>query len=139
MEFFREAEPGIYICVARAIVSEEDGERWTREYDAILSEGRPFAVVADVHLRPQPAAGKPMALWLKAKRSVLASLVQLTVYFVEDDAVRGDLERMAIARMNSLPYPLATAASEAEAVRLARRVLQRWNGIGRFGDSRRQQ
>ncbi len=122
MRFFREAEPDIHVATG-ALASEQDGQDWTVEYDRLLAIGRPFAVIANVNDRPQPPAGKPMVLWMKARRTELARLVRLTVYVAEDAAERADLTRNLPGRAKSSPYPMAVAASEHEAMSKARASL----------------
>lgn len=87
MRFFREAQPDIFIATG-SLQTESDGADWTKEYDALLARGRPFFVIANVRDRPQPPAGKPMVLWMKARKAKLAELVKLTIYIAEDDGAR---------------------------------------------------
>lgn len=122
MKHFREIEPGIYVATG-ALASEEDGENWVAEYDRLLALDRPFAVIANVNDRPQAAAGKPMVLWLKKRKAELARLVRVTVYVAEDAAARSELERALPARSKASPYPMAVAATEADAVARARASL----------------
>jgi hypothetical protein len=121
--FFREIEPGIFISTG-ALRTEQDGGNWTREYDGLLARRTPFAVVADVKDRPHPQAGKPMVLWMKAHRKELALRVKLTIFVAEDMAARLDLEEHLPKRSRESPYPIAVAASEAEAIAKARESLR---------------
>ena len=100
-----------------------DGAQWTREYDAILGEEQPFAVIVNAAQRPQPPAGKPMALWMKSRKAQLGAWVCATVYIVEDDALRADFERTSDKRQKASPYPMAFVATEAEALAAARAAL----------------
>ncbi len=122
MRFFREIEPGIFRADG-ALQTERDGEDWTREYDALLDLGRPFAVIANVVDRPQPPAGKPLVLWMKARKEKLAALVKLSVYIAEDAAERSALEDGLPKRAKASPYPMAVAAGEADAISEARASL----------------
>lgn len=122
MKFFREAEPNIFVATGR-LATEDDGRTWTIEYDALLAPGRPIAIIANARDRPQPPAGKPMALWMKARRNELARLVKLVVYVVEDAAARTALERNLPDRAKTSPYPMAVSADEAAAIGKARASL----------------
>jgi hypothetical protein len=122
VKFFRETQPGIFVS-SGALRTEQDGEEWTRDYDVLLARGRPFAVIANVNDRPDPSAGKPMVLWMKVRRKELAALVKLTVYVVEDAAARANLEVDLPRRSKSSPYPMAVAATEAEAIAKAQANL----------------
>ncbi|MGN6303185.1 MAG: hypothetical protein ACTHNH_00100 [Mesorhizobium sp.] len=124
MRYFREIEPDIYTA-AGALQTEADGHGWVGEYDTLLARGQPFAVIVDARDRPQPPAGKPMVLWMKARKAELGRLVRLTAYVVEDAAERADLERALPARSKSSPYPMAVAANPAEALTKARSSLGR--------------
>jgi hypothetical protein len=122
MKFFREIEPGIFRA-DRALQTERDGEDWTREYDALLDLGQPFAVIANVVGRPRPPAGKPLVLWMKARKEKLAALVKLSVYIAGDAVERSALEDGLPKRAKASPYPMAVAASEADAISKARASL----------------
>jgi hypothetical protein len=123
MKFFRQIEPGIYAGTDSPLASEDDGAQWTREYDAILGEEQPFAVIVNAAQRPQPPAGKPMALWMKSRKAQLGAWVCATVYIVEDEALRADFLRSADKRQKATPYPMAFVATEAEALVAARDAL----------------
>ena len=123
MKFFRQAEPGIFHAIG-ALETEQDGIDWTTEYDTLLAQGRPFAVIVDVADRPPlPPAGKPMVLWLKARKAELGRLVKLTLYVVENAAERAEMQRSLPGRAKASPYPMALAASKAEAIAMARASL----------------
>ncbi|ETR79023.1 hypothetical protein X566_07695 [Afipia sp. P52-10] len=122
MQFFHEIEPDIYIATGK-LETEQDGQRWTTEYDALLARGRPLIVIVNAQDQPLPAAGRPMVLWLKARRAELARLVRVTFYVAEDEAERADMERLLPGRSKASPYPMAIAASEAEALQKARARL----------------
>ncbi|QOZ38417.1 hypothetical protein [Bradyrhizobium sp. CCBAU 53421] len=122
MKFFREAEPGIFIATGR-LQTEQDGCDWTAEYTALLAADRPLAVIVNVNDQPDVAAGKPMVLWMKARKAELGRLIRVTVYVVDDEAERAELERSLPGRAKALPYPAAIAASEADALFLARASL----------------
>jgi len=124
MRYFREIEPDIY-AAAGALRTKADGRDWIGEYDTLLARGQPFAVIVDARDRPQPPAGKPMVLWMKARKAELGRLVRLTAYVVEDGAERAELERALPARSKSSPYPMAVAASPADALTKARSSLGR--------------
>jgi hypothetical protein len=123
MKFFREIEPDIQIAVGR-LETEQDGRDWTAEYDQLLARGRPLAVIAHVEDRPLPPAGKPMVLWMKARKAELGRLVRVTLYIVEDAAERAEMEQNLPGRAKASPYPMAIAASEAEALAKARAALK---------------
>lgn len=123
MRFFRQIEPGIYAGTDAPLASEDDGAQWTREYDAILAEEQPFAVIVNAAQRPQPPAGKPMALWMKSRKAQLGAWVCATVYVVEDEVLRADFLRSADKRQKATPYPMAFVATEAEALVTARDAL----------------
>lgn len=122
MKFFRQAEPGIFIAIGM-LETEQDGIDWTREYEQLLAQDRPFAVIVDVQDQPLPPAGKPMVLWLKARKADLGRLVKVTLYIIEDAAERARMQRTLPGRAKASPYPMALAASEAEAIELARASL----------------
>ncbi|WP_244486241.1 hypothetical protein [Bradyrhizobium viridifuturi] len=92
MKFFREAEPGIFITTGR-LQTEQDGCDWTAEYSELLAADRPLAVIVNVNDQPEVAAGKPMVLWMKARKAELGRLIRVTVYIADDDAERAELER----------------------------------------------
>ncbi|MDH7796151.1 MULTISPECIES: hypothetical protein [unclassified Beijerinckia] len=119
MKFFRETEPSIFIATGQ-LVSEQDGKDWVAEYDQLLARDLPLVVIAHVEDQPQPGAGKPMILWIKARKADLSRLVKRTIYVVEDDTQRAEMQRLLPGRAKASPYPMALAASEAEAIRLAR-------------------
>ncbi|MGX9392140.1 hypothetical protein ACWX0K_22495 [Nitrobacteraceae bacterium UC4446_H13] len=123
MKFFRQVEPGIYEGTSAPLASEDDGTLWTQEYDAILGEEQPFAVIVNAEYRPQPPAGKPMALWMKSRKAQLGAWVCATVYVVEDEVLRADFLRSADKRQKAMPYPMAFVATEAEALAAARNAL----------------
>lgn len=123
MKFFTKLEPGIYAGTDATLASEDDGTLWTREYDAILGEEQPFAVIVNAAQRPQPPAGKPMALWMKSRKAQLGAWVCATVYIVEDAALRADFLRSADKRQKATPYPMHFVATEAEALAAARAAL----------------
>ncbi len=123
MKFFRRVEPGIYEGTGAPLASEDDGTLWTQEYDAILGEEQPFAVIVNAAQRPQPPAGKPMALWMKSRKAQLGAWVCATVYVVEDEVQRADFLRSADKRQQATPYPMAFVATEAEALVAARNAL----------------
>jgi len=123
MKFFRQIEPGIYAGTEAPLASEADGTQWTQEYDAILGEEQPFAVIVNAAQRPQPPAGKPMALWMKSRKAQLGAWVCATVYIVEDEALRTNFERSSDKRQQAMPYPMMFVASETEAIAAARAAL----------------
>lgn len=123
MKFFRKIEPGIFTGTDAPLASEDDGAQWTREYDAILGEEQPFAVIVNAAQRPLPPAGKPMALWMKSRKAQLDAWVCATVYVVEDEMQRADFLRSADKRQKTMPYPMAFVATEAEALAAARDAL----------------
>ena len=123
MKFFREAEPGIFVATGR-LRTERDGCEWAAEYTQILAEGRPLAVIVNVDDQPDVAAGKPMVLWMKACKAELGRLIRVTVYIADDAEERAELERNLPGRAKALPYPVAIAASEADALAIARASLR---------------
>lgn len=124
MKFFREIEPGIFMSTG-SLRTEEDGRGWTQDYGALLAHGTPFVVVANVKDRPQPPAGKPIILWMKAHHDELALLVNLTIFVAEIGVEHFDLEQNLSKRAEGFPYPVAVAAGEPEAVAEARIALDR--------------
>lgn len=122
MRFFRQAEPDIFIAVGM-LETEQDGIDWTVEYDSLLAQDRPFAVIVHVSEPPLPPAGKPMVLWLKARKAELGRLVKTTLYVIEDAADRAQMQRTLPGRAEVSPYPMALAASETEAIEMARASL----------------
>ncbi|WP_448951181.1 hypothetical protein [Labrys neptuniae] len=122
MRFFREAAPNIFVGIGR-LETEQDGRDWVEDYERCLAAGAPIAIIARVDDRPLPAAGKPMVLWLKARRAELGRLVKLTIYVAPDEAERAELVRSLPGRAKSAPYAMAVAASEAEAIAMARACL----------------
>jgi len=122
MKFFREAEPDIFVATGQ-LITEQDGQDWVAEYDRLLARDRPMVVIAHAEDRPQPPAGKPMILWMKAHKADLGRLVKQTIYVVVDATERAEMERALPGRSKASPYPMALAASEAEAIAAARRNL----------------
>ncbi len=78
-----------------------------------------LVMILDAAQRPSREAGKPLALWLKARRDVLARKVRLGIYVVEDPVIRADLEATAPKAAKAWPFPRAIAASFAEAEQAA--------------------
>ncbi|MGS1095421.1 hypothetical protein ACVCNR_12660 [Aquamicrobium terrae] len=122
MKFFRELEPDVYLGVGK-LETEQDGHDWTGEYDALLARGRLMAIIVTDGDRPLPPAGKPMILWMKTRKAELARLVAGTVHVIEDEEERGSMERALPGRAKASPYPVAIAATEAEALEKARVIL----------------
>lgn len=122
LKFFKEAEPDIFIATGQ-LVSEQDGKEWVAEYDQLLARDRPLVVIAHAEDRPQPPAGKPMILWMKARKADLGRLVKCTIYVVKDETERAEMERLLPGRAKASPYPMAVAASEAGAILMARESL----------------
>lgn len=122
MKFFREAEPDIFVATGQ-LITEQDGQDWVAEYDRLLARDRPLVVIAHAQDRPQPPAGKPMILWMKARKADLRRLVKQTIYVVVDAVERAEMERALPGRAKASPYPMAVAESEAEAIVAARRSL----------------
>lgn len=91
-DFFVGLRPGVYRSGARIMQTEADGQAWTRAYDALLETNDALVVILDAAQRPGPEAGKPLALWLKARREVLAAKVRLAIYVVEDADERAAME-----------------------------------------------
>lgn len=80
-------------------------------------------MIFDAAQRPGPKAGKPLALWLKARREVLAVKVGLAVYVVSEAAERRVLEESSARAAKTWPYPTAVAGSLEEAEQRALRAL----------------
>lgn len=118
MKFFSEIEADIFMATGR-LVTEQDGQAWVAEYDQLLARDRPLVMIVPVGERPQPPAGKPMALWMKAHKADLRRLVKRTIYVVEDKVERAEMERMMPGRAKASPYPMTVAASDAEAIAMA--------------------
>jgi hypothetical protein len=123
MKFFREARPSVYIATGK-LATELDCRIWTSEYDELLSRERPIAIIVNAADRPPPATGKPMVLWMKARKPQLAQFVRITVYIVVDEAERAHLERNLPFRAKASPFPMAAAANETEAIAKAMASLQ---------------
>lgn len=123
MKFFREIEPDIHMASGR-LETEQDGRDWTGEYDQLLARGRPVAVIAHSDDRPLQPAGKPMVLWMKARKTELGQLVRVMLYIVEDEAERQEMQKSLPGRAKAVPYPMALAADEGEAVEKARATLR---------------
>lgn len=70
--FFAEVTPGLYRSTGRVPASAADGEQWVRDYDRLLAADAPIALLLDSAQRPSAEAGRPLALWLKARRERLA-------------------------------------------------------------------
>lgn len=115
MQFFIEVEADIFMATGR-LVTEQDGETWVGEYDRLLARDRPLVVIVPVGDRPEPAAGKPMVLWMKKRKADLGRLVKRTIYVVPDQAERAEMERAMPGRAKASPYPMSVAASDAEAI-----------------------
>jgi hypothetical protein len=122
MKYFRELEPDIHLGVG-ALRTEEDGREWVAEYDRLLERGRLMVVIVRDGDRPLPPAGKPMILWMKARKAELGRLVAATVYVMEDREEREAMERALPGRSKASPYPMMLAVSEEEALQKARAVL----------------
>ncbi len=123
MKFFRELEPDIHLGVG-ALETEQDGRDWVAEYDALLARGRAMVVIVREGDRPQPGAGKPMVLWMKARKAELGRLVAATVFIFEDEAERQAMELALPGRAKASPYPMVLAISEADALEKARQRLK---------------
>jgi len=122
-DFFTPLAPGIYRSGSRLMQTREDGEAWTRAYDALLEQNDALIVILDAAQRPGPEAGKPLALWLKARREALAAKVKLAIYVVEDAAERAVMEERSARSAKAWPYPTAFIGSFPEAEELATRAL----------------
>ncbi|MBB3475317.1 hypothetical protein [Sphingomonas sp. BK345] len=120
--FFTAIAPGLHRSTGRALTTAADGEYWTHDYDALLAAGTPLALLLDGAQRPSAEAGRPLALWLKARRDVLATLVRGAVFVVPDPAERGAWQARldAAGGRSPWPYRTAVAADWAAAERLAR-------------------
>lgn len=118
-DFFIPLRPGIYRSGSRVMQSATDGEAWTRAYDDLLEKNDVVVVIPDAAQRPGPEAGKPLALWLKARREVLAAKVRLAAYVVADPAERAAMEERGARTAKAFPYPTAFVGSFEEAERLA--------------------
>ncbi len=121
--FFVSLRPGIYCSGTRAMQSEADGEAWTRAYDDLLEKNEAIVVILDAAQRPGPRAGKPLALWLKARRDVLAAKVRLAIYVVSEVAERIVMEENSARAAKSWPYPTALVGSFEEAEQRAMQAL----------------
>ncbi len=105
--------------------SERDAHAWTRAYDHLLEKNDQLVLILDATQRPGPEAGKPLALWLKARREMLATKVRLAVYVVTDPGERVEMERRSARAAKAWPYPTAFAGSFEEAERRAVEALTR--------------
>lgn len=124
MRFFEEIEPAI-IRAAGKLALAIDGEDWAAEFGAFLSRGSPFVVILDAGDRPEPPAGKPMAIWMKAHRSELGRLVRMAIYIVRDPAERLAMAQGLSARARTSPYPMSIAVDERAALDAARALVAR--------------
>lgn len=121
--FFVSLGSGIYRSGTRVMETEADGEAWTQAYDALLEKHDVVVVILDAAQRPGPAAGKPLALWLKTRRETLAAKVKLAIYVVEDPAERKVMEERSNRASKAFPYPTAFVGSFADGEQLAARTL----------------
>ncbi|MFC6623891.1 MULTISPECIES: hypothetical protein [Sphingomonadaceae] len=121
--FFVPLGPGIYRSGTRVMETEDDGNAWTQAYDALIEKHDAVVVILDAAQRPGPEAGKPLALWLKARRETLAAKVKLAIYVVEDAAERKFMEERSNRASIAFPYPTAFVGSFADAEQLAARTL----------------
>jgi len=122
-DFFVALRPGIYRSGSRVIQTQADGEAWTQAYDELLDRNDALVVILDAAQRPGLEAGKPLALWFKARRDVLASKVRLAAYVVADPAERAAMEERGARAAKAFPYPTVFAGSFEEAERLAAKAL----------------
>ncbi|WP_449257111.1 hypothetical protein [Bosea sp. (in: a-proteobacteria)] len=122
MKFFHEAEPGILVSKG-VLTTEQDGRDWVAEYDALLQRERPFAVIVQAGDRPLPPAGKPMILWMKARKAELGRWVRVTIFIIADAAERAGMAASLPGRAKASPYPMALAADEPGAIAQARASL----------------
>lgn len=101
-----------------------DEAAYLETLDRLSRREAPFVVVALVSGRNplSPEARKRQALWLKRSRAQLADHCRGLVRVPSGDA-RPGLGDEALAR--ALPFPLVHAASEKEAIAMARRLLAR--------------
>ena len=109
--FFTAVAPGLYRSTERALITAADGERWARDYDALLAAGTPLALLLDSAQRPSAEAGRPLALWLKARCDVLATLVRGAVFVVPDAAERAAWQARLDAASGRSPWPYRTAVA----------------------------
>ncbi|EQA99801.1 hypothetical protein L288_19135 [Sphingobium quisquiliarum P25] len=105
-DFFLGLRPGIYRSGSRVMQTQADGEAWARAYDDLLDKNDAIVMILDAAQRPGPEAGKPLALWLKARREVLAAKVKLALYVVTDAAERTAMEERRAAQTESA-WPIA--------------------------------
>lgn len=122
-QFFVALEPGIYRSGSRIMETAADGEEWTRAYDDLLEQNDALVVILDAAQRPGPEAGKPLAIWLKARRDTLAAKVRLALYVVEDAAERATMEERSTRTAKAFPYPTAFVGSFSEAEQIAADTL----------------
>lgn len=122
-DFFLALGPGIYRSGSRVVQTQADGEAWVRAYDDLLEKNDALVMILDAAQRPGPEAGKPLALWLKARRDVLATKVKLALYVVTDQAERAAMEDRSVKAAKAFPYPTAFVGSFDEAERLAAEAL----------------
>ncbi|MDD3674798.1 MAG: hypothetical protein WCY92_11205 [Novosphingobium sp.] len=122
-QFFVALKPGIYRSGSRMMETQADGEAWTRAYDDLLEKNAALVIILDAAQRPGPEAGKPLALWLKARRDVLAAKVRLALYVVTDAAERAAMEERSTRTAKAFPYPTAFVGSFADAEEIAADTL----------------
>lgn len=122
-DFFIPLGAGVYRSGTRVMQTEADGQAWTRAYDDLLEKNDALVVILDASQRPGVEAGKPLALWLKARRTELANKVKLALYVVADAAERAAMEERSARSAKAFPYPTAFVSSFEEAEQIALQAL----------------
>jgi hypothetical protein len=117
-----ERPPGIVRLAFAGGMSAADEAAYLRALDELSKRTEPFVVVAVLDGRTplSPAGKKAQALWFKRSRGHLGQVCRGLIRVPMPD-VRADPGGEALER--ALPFPLVHAASEAEAVELAERLL----------------
>ena len=116
-----EASPGIVRLAFAGGISVADEAAYLEALDRLSTRASPFVVVALMGGRNplSPEGKKRQAVWFKRSRAHLRTWCRGLVRVPGGGAHDPGGARLAAA----LPFPLADAASEADAMRIARRLL----------------
>ena len=106
--------------------------QWIAELEALLARGEPFVLVADGGVRDDGADRKARMLFLKARRADLARVCRAIVGVEPNALVRAARSAQAVVLAKAFGLEMVFAASEAEALAVARSRL----GAGSSGEVR---
>ena len=117
-----ESSPGVVRLTFAGGLSAADEEAYLDTLEKLSQRATPFVVVAlmDGHNPLSPHGRKRQAQWFKRSRARLADHCRGLVRVPSGDAHAGFGDE-ALAR--ALPFPLAHASSEEDAMGIARRLL----------------